>query len=164
MFDKLKQFRKKPYGERKRATITISLSLTLIVAFVWGTVFFPRILTRHDGAEMLAESVSPFRTLSEDLSIIWGDFQGGVGAFGEVFTEILVPPEENAPAPAPSVLDIGARGEIPEETVEGEIAPETEASADQESLAAPAAEAGVGEGQEPATSPTPPLRQNQMRE
>jgi hypothetical protein len=123
MFEKLKQFRKRTYGERKRATIIISVSLMLVITFVWGTAILPRMFTSNDQADMRAETVTPFNTLAEDLGIIWGDFQSGMGIVGEMFTDMLGNQEEGVPVDAPAsegVLDIGTRGEVFEDPLTGE--------------------------------------------
>lgn len=115
MLEKIKQFRKRTYGERKRATIIISVSLMLVITFVWGTAILPRMFTAGDQTDMRAESITPFKTLSEDLGVVWGDFQSGMSVVGEMFTDILGGQEEIVPTHVPDgVIDFGTRGEVPE--------------------------------------------------
>ena len=80
--------RKKSYDERRRTTFLISFSLTAVIAFVWGTLILPQTLTLQEAESSRATTVSPFSTLAEDVSLIFGDIQVGVNELGKEFNRL----------------------------------------------------------------------------
>jgi len=85
MFDKIEKLRKRGYGERKRITLLLSASFTLIVAFVWGTTILPKtiVLEGETNKKQSAEVISPFESLSEDFGVILGDLKSGIRDFSK---------------------------------------------------------------------------------
>ncbi|MEX0933561.1 MAG: hypothetical protein WDZ74_02280 [Candidatus Paceibacterota bacterium] len=88
LVDRIKKMREKSYGERRRTTFLISFSCTAIIAFVWGTVVLPQTLTLEETESSRATTVSPFKTLTEDVGIIFGDIQVGVDELGKEFNRL----------------------------------------------------------------------------
>lgn len=88
LLDRIEEMRKKSYGERRRTTFLISFSLTAIIAFVWATVILPQTLTLDEAESSRAATASPFKTLAEDVGIVFGDIQTGVDDLGTQFNRL----------------------------------------------------------------------------
>ena len=82
LLNRIEEMRKKSYDERRRTTFLVSLSLTAVIAFVWGTVVLPQTLTLQEAESSRATTASPFKTLTEDVGILFGDIQIGIDELG----------------------------------------------------------------------------------
>lgn len=88
LLDRIEEMRKKSYGERRRTTFLVSFSLTAVIALVWGTVILPQTLTLQEVESSRATTASPFKTLAEDVGMVLGDIQTGVGELGNEFNRL----------------------------------------------------------------------------
>lgn len=104
LLDRIEEMRKKSYGERRRTTFLVSFSLTAVIALVWGTVILPQTLTLDEVESSRATTASPFKTLADDVGIVFGDIQVGVDQLGKEFGRLWggvgAKKEEEAPMPA----------------------------------------------------------------
>jgi hypothetical protein len=83
LLENIKKMRKKSYADRQRATLIVSVSLTVVIVFVWSTLILPKTLAVSSERESSrADMVTPLKTLSEDIGIIFGDIQKGATQLG----------------------------------------------------------------------------------
>lgn len=137
MWDRIEKMRKKSFAERKRATFFISVGVTALIAFVWGTAVLPRTLTLQGDESTRADAVTPFATLSEDVGLIWGDIQAGIDELGEGLSHLMGKEEalgsDEGLVEDEGALEMSPRGEVgtdaeqviePAESEEGSIVEE----------------------------------------
>lgn len=112
LLDRIEKMRKKSYAERQRVTLVVSVCTTALIAFVWGTVILPQTLTIGEAEASRADTATPLKTLSEDMSIILGDIQKGVSQLGSEIERTFGGEEESVPGiQEDSGLPLSPRGE-----------------------------------------------------
>jgi hypothetical protein len=71
---------------------------------VWGTAILPQTLTLDEKEPSRAATASPFKTLSEDVGVVFDDIQIGINELGKEFNQLWnkgkVEPEEEIVSPS----------------------------------------------------------------
>jgi hypothetical protein len=115
LISRIEKMRKKSYAERQRATLFVSVFLTALIAFVWGTVILPQTLATNKTETSRADTITPLKTLSEDVGIIVGDIRRGIDQLGLVISETFGGEDEPfvEVENEVGVPPLGSRGENP---------------------------------------------------
>lgn len=74
MFEFIEKMRKKPEGERHRFVFMSAVSVTLVIAAVWGTSVAYRIHTGSLSFKIAVPETSELSNIGQRLSDSWGDF------------------------------------------------------------------------------------------